>query len=454
MNFVQFIEENALEKVFEARLKGSTTSGRDGISAASLNQEQIDSLISFTKNKLLAGNYKFAPYKQILHLKGKGKFPREISIPNLRDRLVFAVLADYLRKEIPSIEFPRPQRIISDIRHSISSGEYRDFIRLDLVAFYPSISHSVLAKSLRNLMIEGDVVDLIISALKTPTVSRQQKTVDASIPNIGVPSGTAIANVLGEIVLSSFDKNLRSLQDLSYSRYVDDILILAPHGRRGQITSEIKTLLDNLELKSHPKSSREKSSSGKLNRDGFEYLGYSFEPGRITVHKSRQINLIDGLARPITMLSKAKMEGQPDDLKEIRDRAKWWLDLRITGCIAGNARRGWIQYYSQVDDISIFHKLNATVNSLLGRLPREIQFEPKSFVKAYTLTRNPSRDASNYIPNFDAIIDSEDYVQMRKILSIASTRSPAKDLEVLQKQFRNFVSFATKELETDVGELS
>lgn len=447
-NFEFSLHGGALQRNFEQRLRGTRTRGRDGTSASHLTPDQVDRLLVTTESKILNGTYTFSPYKEVLKLKGAGKFPRVIGIPTLRDRLVLAALAEHLRESIPSIDFPRPQQVISKIREAVNSGQYRDFIRLDIMSFYPSISHEAISEALEKSGISADAVKLILDAVATPTLPDGEVNYVPILLKRGVPAGTAIANVLGEIVLHSLDETLRSLPNIAYFRYVDDIVILSPYGKRTSITQVVKSELQKVGLNAHPKRTKEKSSSGILGRAPFEYLGYTFERGKVTVHKSRHARLINNLARPVTMLRRALQEGRPDTART-RTRAEWWLNFRITGCISDDTRRGWLPYYSQIDNVSLLHHLDDVVAKLVSRLPPGSGISPKSFLKAYTLTRDPSRDHAHYVPNFDLIVDPMD---MKKILEEASDyRSIPSDPAAVERLFRRFISFAVKELETDVG---
>jgi len=401
-----------------------------------------------TEAILLNGAYTFSPYKEVLKFKGAAKFPRVISIPTLRDRLVLATLAEHLRESIPGIEFPRPQQLVSRIRGAVASGRYRDFIRLDIVSFYPGIAHQAISKALEEYGISADVVQLVLDAAQTPTLPDGHMTSEPTRPAKGVPAGTAIANVLGEVVLHRLDDALGALPEVAYFRYVDDIVILSPYGKRGSVAKLVHSELRKVGLKVHPKQTTEKSSTGIIRKDPFEYLGYTFERGKITVHKSRHSRLITNLARPITMLRRAAQEDR-GDIERIRNRAEWWLNFRITGCISEETRRGWLPYYSQIDKTSLLHHLDDVVAKLVSRLPASTAVNPKSFLTAYTLTRDPTRDRDQYIPNFDLITDPQD---MKKLLETASDyRSIPSDLGGIERLFRQFISFAVKELETDIG---
>lgn len=452
--FEKVVSEPNLESLFNQKVRSSSSRGRDGNSPRNMTDEQIINLIQGVSKGLLNGTYRFSPYRELLRLKGSQKLPRVISIPTVRDRLALIAITDYLLTKMPMLVPQRPYRLISQIRESIAEAMYSDFLRIDIVGFYPNVSHTSIESAISGMTSDVRILDAIFSAIKSPTVPDGTTRIAASLLNdnqVGLPAGTPLANVLGELVLSKFDNKFTECRDVALFRYVDDILILAPPGKRQRLRQEVRKELGEIGLKAHPKGDARKASSGRIGHDDFEYLGYLFSSGRITVDRQRLSRLFENLARPITMYRRAILENDPE-LHRTARRAEWWLNFRITGCIADGARRGWLPFYSQVDDISLLHHLDDVVAKMMHRVPSPSRFTPKSFVRAYTLTRDRSRDKNGYILNFDKIVDDEG---KRNLLLVASTYRPIpQDSAKLDSLFRRFIGFAVKEIETDVGGVS
>ena len=441
----------ALRKIYKEKVQGSSARGRDGVSARNLNDSQVERIVQATSAGLMDGTYRPSPYREFLKLKGSGKAPRVISIPTVRDRLALAAVTAHLRTNILEISLRTPQNIVSDIKKSINGNEYRDFIRSDIVSFYPSISHLAVRRKLAQYGISSQFVEIIMRAIENPTVPDGAPKGAANFVDVGVPAGTPLANILGEVVLHDFDHSVASIPGAAFFRYVDDIVVLSCYGKRGIVKQTIDSNLRLVGLKSHPKTSRDKHSSGIIDRDSFEYLGYTFEGGKVTVGKVRYANLINNLARPLTMLRRSHAEGMRD-LGRIQDRAEWWLNFRITGCVGDGKRRGWLPYYSQIDDIGLLHHLDRVVENRISRLPSGRAVRPKSFLKAYAYTHDPRRDPGQYIINFDKVKTTQ---EKRRLLQTASTyhNIPSRSEDV-EKLYRRFVSFACAELEADVGRTS
>lgn len=102
--------------------------------------------------------------------------------------------------------------------------------------------------------------------------------------------GLPTSNMLAEIYLADFDKQIRKLKDVAYFRYVDDILILT---RKSRITPVKKSVINRLE-KLKLLLNEDKTIEGNL-QSGFDYLGYKFRTQRITVRTSSKQRFLNSL---------------------------------------------------------------------------------------------------------------------------------------------------------------
>lgn len=83
---------------------------------------------------------------------------------------------------------------------------------------------------------------------------------------------------MGALFLQTWDERMEPL-GLFYLRYMDDIVVLAPsHWELRKAVRVVNQTLNGLQLEKHP----EKTFIGKIER-GFEFLGYHFGPGTLTV---------------------------------------------------------------------------------------------------------------------------------------------------------------------------
>lgn len=387
--------------------------------------------------KCFIGEYKFTKYRLKLVSKGPGKPPREICIPTVRDRIVLRCLCDYLSDFIKNeIPWALPQSVIRSICADIESLEFQGFVKLDVKDFYPSIDHDLLVKLLVRLGVDRRAIRLVEGAISTPWSSTDY-AFSASSRKVGVPQGLSISNVLSSIYMIYLDKLGRGLFNARYYRYVDDILILTKHDSSSKVMSRIFGEISALQLKVHP-SSKEggKSKEGALRVDEFSYLGYLFLPEKVSVRRASVVRLRESLVGLFVSHSKSKHKNL--------HYLQWRVNLRITGCIFENRKKGWLFFFSEIDDISLLYSLDSFVDYLCRRFSIKMDF--KRFVRAYYEIKY-SRYEDSYIPDFDRISISE----ISRIITVCwgkDARELSDDEKSLyfHKRLRNEV----RDLQTDL----
>lgn len=358
-HFNSFFTIENLKKVYEKNIAHSTSSGLDNVSHETF-LKKIESELDIISNKVISDRYRFTKYKLKLISKGRAKAPREISIPTIRDRITLRCLCDYLGEIFKDkINHVLPQKIIHSVVSAIPL--YDGFIKLDVENFYPSIRHDIL-KSILETKLPTSAVNLIMSSITTPTVSFSSNQDGPAI--LGVPQGTSISNVLAHIYLNCVDEMYASSKEYKYYRYVDDILVLCNRHECHTLAKNIIINFKNLGLKIHEVSHKsEKSTVGSMS-DSFSYLGYSFDNGTISARQSSIKNLKNSLASIFTSYKYSRE-------KRI-EYLQWRLHLRITGCIYDKKCKGWLFFFSEMNDLSSLYILDSYVRKLLVRYQTDI----------------------------------------------------------------------------------
>lgn len=443
-----------LEEHFTAATAGSTTAGRDGMTPAAFAKDFRANLKVVNAN-LRAGSHSFAAYKLILKSKGAGRFPREISLPSVRDRVALRAMAVALNTIEPrcSIELA-PSKVASVIK-ALETGEYTHYLKLDLVDFYPTISHEWLRAVLKRLLRRDELVEQYMSAVTTPTLpagERHEKQISAR----GIPQGLAVSNGLAELAVAHVDHAMSEREGLAYFRFVDDILILMNADRSSELWPKLEAQFKLAGLTVHAlKGDVSKSATGLIS-GGFEFLGYRFEWPRITV-RTNSINRIEAsLARAFTRYRYA-VEGVPrrTSWPEVCSRKlEWHLNLIITGCRFEDRRSGWLAYYSQIRHHQLLQHLDGLVNQQIERQIKRgngIGFEPKSFVDSYRFTASRRHDVTGFVPDFDTM----EVPEMKQLLVDIFLLKPRDvfrmtDAEAIDR-FRRKIRGVTSELDRDMS---
>ncbi|HFP0478598.1 TPA: reverse transcriptase domain-containing protein, partial [Escherichia coli] len=424
-----------LKRIYKDIVSLSPAVGVDNMSHETFWRLQKDE-IKTIRRKSLSGDYRFNKYKLKLISKGRGKAPREISIPTIRDKIALRAICDFLQEIYQDVvSFDLPQDMVVSVKEAISEGEYDYFMKFDVANFYPSVVHEQLIKRLRAKIRDEKILSLISSAISSPTVSKPRR--DDLPSNCGVPQGLSISNILAAIYLLNVDKYYRANKSIKYYRYVDDVMILCDSTDSEEITSDLLPRFKRLGLKVYdPKENPEKSSVGYLNKDDFGYLGYYFQRGIVTARKGSVENLRESLLSIFTGYKHSKLKS-PEFLE-------WRVNLRVTGCIFQNKSKGWMYFFSEINDETLLHELDDFLKRLCVRFGVTIKL--KSFVRAFFQIKYNRRETS-YIPNFDEY----DITKKTYVLTHYFNKS-VKGMtdEEIDYHFNKRISKQVKDIETDV----
>nr|WP_288256875.1 reverse transcriptase/maturase family protein [uncultured Pseudomonas sp.] len=433
-SFKQYFSEASLSSIYQDSVSLSPATGIDNLTHKNF-WPILHRQISITSRKALNGKYEFTKYKLKLISKGRGKPPREISIPTIRDRLALKALCKFLfdnHKEDLAFELPQP--MVARALKIIESNTYTGFIKLDVENFYPSIDHTELTKSLRRKTRSARIIGLIQKAISTPTVSEPSETGKDNTK--GIPQGLSISNVLAAIYLSGIDKKYNSKENLSYFRYVDDVFILCQYDEIQEISNSISKDFKKLGLTVHPPQlNGSKSVYGRIT-EPFDYLGYHFHNSRVSAREGSIRKLKESL---VSIFSAYKYSKN----KSI-NFLQWRLNLRITGCVFKNKGKGWLFFFAEINDETLLHNLDRYVLHLISRF--NLPLTPKKFVRTFFELKH-HRYSNNYIPNFDNFT----IPQMSSVL----TEYFGKNIdnlhpEQIKHEFERRINKQAKELLTDI----
>jgi RNA-directed DNA polymerase len=416
-----FLSTDELKKTFNEKFIDSSVKGLDRLNGFQFNNK-LHEYCSAINRKCMSGQYQFTPYAEILQLKGRGKPPRVIGIPSVRDRLVLNQLKNILAHIFPEC-VPKIRantlihKISRELKHIEESGNSSStkIFGCDIQKFYDEIDRTILLTILKKRIKSPKLLRLIESAISTPTVPRNYRKTDINLYKAvkGVPQGTAISNILAAIYLYEFDSTIRQ-QNIHYCRYVDDILIFGEASLVDSAKELVCARLADLGLTTHPIGSG-KSHLGQLT-DEFGYLGYWFNIPRITVRPATQERFLLSIVGKFsdykhnknTRLERLKFLDE-SKLKEI-----FLLELneRITGAISDKRRYGWISYFCEITDLELLKKMDRLIAGFFERLDDFNNVPPpslKRLTRAYYEMRYSPMEG--YIHNYDIFTTSAQKIQ-------------------------------------------
>jgi hypothetical protein len=416
-------------------------------------EQDISDVSALVSRKARAGTYRFTSYRQLLISKGAYRFPRVISIPTARDRIVLKSMAFLIESVFPESRGRVPQAKVAELQRVLKTNQFDGFVRLDIENFYPTISHEAVMGVLRKKIRKPQILSLILDAIRTPTLGDHAPRSDAHAAR-GVPQGLPISNLLAEIAMQEVDGRFGNATGTFYLRYVDDIIILCNHNEVEKICDEVMAACHEISLTVHdPKLPGSKSRFGLIS-ESIDYLGYVFSPTKVSVRPESISNLKASIARVFTRYKYEVARGGGATAAESKARTEclWKLNLVITGCVFDGQRRGWIHYFSQIDDISSLKGLDATVRNFARRFGLDEDFQPKSFTRAFWRINKDDTSGEPYIPNFDLYSPMQKRQLLVEVFHVKDAEGFSD--EAAQRVFYKEVKRLVDKLEQDVSGLS
>lgn len=230
---------------------------------------------------------------------------REICFPkDYESALLLRRLNENIRR-ITKVRQTDRSTTISCLKQLLGNGVPYVVAKFDIKKFYSSINRDELRNvcndKLRTSGSTRKILDKFFSDLDAKNVS-------------GVPAGLALSGALSEIFLAKLDESISRSEGIHfYSRYVDDIIIIAaPHVSELELTNRInRNLPRDLLINSAPGKKEFlllQKNPPCLPKSGysFDYLGYSFSVSEV-VSRSNHDATLD--ARRVKLdISKSKIQ--------------------------------------------------------------------------------------------------------------------------------------------------
>lgn len=442
-----------IESVYK-KLRNKSSKGIDKIGVYAFEKNKFETFKAI-QEKVLNGTYKFSPYLENLKLKGRNKYPRVISIPTLKDRLVLAILKEILHDVYADIVNKKlPNKYISDIK-KYSAGKIKMFFfQTDIQQFYDKIDREILFNNI-NLKIKHPILfELIKRSLSNITIPNNIPKAKRKefINEYGIPQGLAISNILAQIYLADFDKTLHE-RNFLYLRYVDDILILLDKPFADWRIDNIKLILSKKNLTIHE---GEKTLKGELTTS-INYLGYQINKDLISVSDKNIHNFIYSIASLFTHFKRgyAERSRRPAWLEEDDEAYKAVfienLNERITGAHDGNKNYGWLFFFSEITDKNLLFKLDKIIANFFLKLEVFGNASPRTLKKLvrafYELKYNSKSSYINDYNTHDSSAKKLSYLIFRGQLDPSVKYS----IEQIDFYYYRFKNKQLRKLEKDAG---
>ncbi len=458
--FDEYFSEDSLKKVFIDKYSRASSKGLDRLSGQEFKNRNYEEVLRVASSKCRHGTYRFSPYLEVLKIKKRDKFPRVISLPSIRDRVVLYQLNKYLATECFSSDviggFARQHisRIVDDLGgEGCLEGIY--IYRTDIKSFYDSVCWHELLKILPRHISCERAVRLVLHAIMTPTipVGTRRSEYKSYRPRKGIPQGLSISNILASIYMKGVDGEMEKL-GVGYYRYVDDVFVYGEKQGVERARQKFEKMLSDIGLNLYSDGS-EKSSFQKA-VDAFEYLGYRFSlPALVSVRESSKERFLRSVVAMFSDYTRHKERRlrEYSYLNEERVRNIFLLELndKITGAISSNRLYGWIPYYYKINDMKLLCDIDRVVERLFKRLPDFGGKPPKGLKKVRRAYFEVKYSAQRgYIRNYDKVNSREGRL---KFLVERGLIGPLEELtdEQIDSRFESYVKGRLQHMSRDEG---
>ena len=268
------------------------------------------------QRKLLKNKFAFAPQHAVLIDK-----KRLIIIAPIDNRIVQRAILNVLQSEkikeklgkisealntetsiggVPKKGTPDAMKLI---QHAIENGSVYYF-RSDIEKFFTKVPKDKIF----NFMLE-QTNDKKFSNFFNDALSTELDNEDEikefihlfPIDDVGVPQGSSLSALAGNIILQEFDKEMNG-RNITTIRYIDDFVILGKNQKsvNKAFTSAIK-ILNKMGMHAYdPKNHPDKASEGLI-LNGFDFLGCNVKPNSIAPSHKAKNKLIQKIKRSINV---------------------------------------------------------------------------------------------------------------------------------------------------------
>ena len=239
-----------------------------------------------------SGLYKIKKYTCVVLPKSSGGY-RTIFVPSARDRIVFSILLEKLKKifleEINSYnvfgsgkrkDFKNIKEILHQVHESSSKHEY--VLKIDIKSFFPSIDKELILEILKVRLCNEQIYKIVESSMSNGVnfnfksslgIAKDDRLKIEKSAGKGLPQGCAYSPLLANYYALPLDRSIKSL-NLESFRYLDDMVVFAnSEAEAKKALDALQAVAKDLSIVIHDISVGGHKTYIRKTSEPFEYLG-------------------------------------------------------------------------------------------------------------------------------------------------------------------------------------
>ena len=340
--------EDVLRHAFQCCRANHGAPGVDGVQFEDIEASGVEPWLGELATTLKEKTYQAEAIRRVHIPKPNGKL-RPLGIPTIRDRVVqmamVLVLGPIFEADLPPQLYAyRPGRNAHDaIRqvHSLLNQGHTQVVDADLAAYFDSIPHAELMKSVARRIVDRNVLHLIKMWLEVPVEETDERggkkrTTRQRDEKRGIPQGSPLSPLLANLYMRRFvlgwqRKGFEARLKARIVTYADDLVICCK-GSAAQALEAMRSVMTQIKLTVN----EEKTRVCRVPNETFDFLGYTF--GRCYSPKT-------GRAYLGTRPSRKSIRRVIERLHAETDQRTGLLDTALVVQRLNRLLQGWAGYF-------------------------------------------------------------------------------------------------------------
>ncbi|HEX6508186.1 MAG TPA: group II intron reverse transcriptase/maturase [Chloroflexota bacterium] len=322
--------------------------GVDGVRFEDIEACGVEGWLGELAKQLKEKTYQADAIRRVHIPKPNGKL-RPLGIPTVRDRVaqmaMVLLLGPIFEADLPPEQYAyRPERNAHDAIqqvHSLLQRGHTQVVDADLAAYFDSIPHAELMKSVARRVVDRQVLHLIKMWLEVPVEETDERggkkrTTRCRDEKRGIPQGSPLSPLLSNLYMRRFvlgwrRKGFEARLRARVVTYADDLVICCK-GSAAQALEAMRAVMGQIKLTVN----EEKTRVCRVPNETFDFLGYTF--GRWYSPRTGRAYLGSRPSKSSLRRVVQKVRAETDrrgsllDTDEVVQRLNWLL-------------RGWAQYF-------------------------------------------------------------------------------------------------------------